>query len=94
MSDGIPFLFEERTVGNAIKPTQHRCKQGVRIFKPFNKVQLVFTLGKIAWFRHPGFKHLVKIDSGFCNFKKVCIEELYKRFNGINPDKGFRAEIG
>ena len=55
---------------------------------------LVFPLGELARFSHLGFHHLVKIEPRLGSFNKVCIEELCKRFKGINSHKGFRAEIG
>ena len=46
------------------------------------------------WFIHPGFQHLVKIEPRLSSVNKFCIEELDKRFKGINSHKGFRAKIG
>ena len=44
-------------------------------------------------FSHPIFHHLVEIEPRLSNFNKVYMEELRKRFKGVNSHKGFRAKI-
>ena len=55
---------------------------------------MVFPLGEFAWFNHPGFQYLVKVEPRLRSINKVCIEELRERLEGVNSRKGFGAEIG